>query len=112
MSKRIANKKMAEEAKKIKIDSENIEFYEFHENRIKEEEASVDADSTDGVTIDIVSKIVVKIRSLINLKGEAKKEKEEGMKHKKPNFLEVIVNFFHSFFNRTKETQWQEQGKE
>ena len=43
-------------------------FYEFHEKRIKKEEARADADSTDGVISDIVSKIVEKIRSLINLK--------------------------------------------
>ena len=45
-------------------------FCEFHENRIKKEEARTDADSTDGVISDIVSKIVEKIRSLINLKGK------------------------------------------
>ena len=99
---------MAEEANKTKIDSENIEnskyfdrneidelvdreatkfinlllktFYEFHENGIKKEEVSADADldSEDGIISDILSKIVAKIRSLINLDKEEKKENEEN----------------------------------
>lgn len=128
---------MTEEATKIKTDKENIEildsldkseieelvrseaikfiklfhksFYEFHENRIKKKEVSADADleSTDGAISDIVSKIVARIRSLINLDREVRKaEKEEG-KLKKTNFLKGIDNFFHSFFNSTKKTQWQ-----
>ena len=92
---------MAEEAKKLKTGNENIEnsksldknkieelvhreiikfislfhksFYRFYENRIKKEEVSANADSTDSVISDIVSKIVAKVRSLINLDGEAKK---------------------------------------
>ena len=86
-------------------------FYEFHENRIKKEGLSADADldSTDGVISDIVSKIVIRIRSLINLDKEVKEEGKEDSKHNKPNFLKVIDNFFHSFFNSTKKTQWQEQ---
>ena len=82
-------------------------FYEFHENRIKKEELSADADldSTDGVISDIVSKIVARIRSLINLDREV----THSSKHKKTNFLKVINNFFHVFFNSTKKTQWQEQ---
>ena len=135
MSKRIANEKMAEEAKKIKTNDENIEnsksldkneieelvhrkamkfitlfhksFYEFHENRIKKGEVSVDAglESTDSAISDIVSKIVVRIRSFINLDREVKKENKEGREHKETNFLKVIDNFFHSFFNITKKTQ-------
>ena len=92
---------MAEEAKKLKTGNENIEnsksldknkieelvhretikfinlfhksFYQFYENRTKKEEVSANADSTDSVISDIVSKIVAKVRSLINLDGEAKK---------------------------------------
>ena len=139
MSKRIANEKMAEKAKKIKTDNENIEnhvsldkneieelvhreaikfiklfhksFYEFHKSRIKKEEVRADGglESADGAIRDIASRTVAKIRSLITLDREVKKEKEEGNKHKKPNFLKVIDNFFHSFFNITKKTQWEEQ---
>ena len=93
---------MAEEAKKLKTGNENIEnsksldknkieelvhretikfinlfhksFYRFYENRIKKEKVSANADSTDSVISDIVSKIVAKVRSLINLDGEAKKK--------------------------------------
>ena len=45
-------------------------FYEFHENRIKKEEASADADlDSDGSKINgILSKIVGKIGSLIRKK--------------------------------------------
>ena len=97
MSEIITNKQMAEEANKIKTDNENIQnhvsfdkneieelvhreaikfikqfhksFHEFHENRIKKKGASADAglESTDGAISDIFSKIVAKIRSLINL---------------------------------------------
>ena len=100
MSKRIANKKMAEEAKKMKRHHENIEnqesldkdeieellhrkavkfielfhksFYKFQENRIKKEEVSANSglESTDGAMSDIVKKIVARIRSLINLDRE------------------------------------------
>ena len=86
-------------------------FYKFHENRVKKEEASADAglDSTDRVISEIVSKIVARIRSLINLYREVKKENKEGSEHKKPNCLKVIDNFFRSFFNSTKKTQWQVQ---
>ena len=82
-------------------------FDEFHENRIKKEEVSADADLefTDGVISDVVSKIVARFRSLINLDGEVEKKDEEGSKHKS-NFLKAIDNFFHSFFNSTKKTQW------
>ena len=141
MSKRIANEKVAEEAKKMKRDNENIEnhksldkneieelehrkaikfielfhksFYWFQENRIKKKEVSADADleSTDGAISDIVSKIVARIRSLINLDREVKKENKDGSEHKKTNFLKVIENFFHTFFNSTKKRQWQEQGE-
>ena len=113
MSKRIANEKVAEEAKKMKRDNENIEnhksldkneieelehrkaikfielfhksFYGFQENRIKKKEVSADADleSTDGAISDIVSKIVARIRSLINLDREVKKENKDGSEHKK-----------------------------
>ena len=87
--------------------------YEFHENRIKKEEVSADVglESKDSAISDIVSKIFARIRSLINLDREVKKEDKEGSEHKKPNFLKVIDNFFQSFFNSTKKTQWQEQGK-
>ena len=68
--------------------------------------ADTDLDSADGVISDIVSKSVAKIRSLINLKGEAKKENKEGSKHKKQNFLKVNENFFHSFFNSIMKTRW------
>ena len=104
----MSNENMAEEANKTKIDSENIEnskyfdrneidelvdreatkfinlllktFYEFHENGIKKEEVSADADldPEDGIISDILSKIVAKIRSLINLDKEEKKENEEN----------------------------------
>ena len=104
----MSNENMAEEANKTKIDSENIEnskyfdrneidelvdreatkfinlllktFYEFHENGIKKEEVSADADLDfeDGIISDILSKIVAKIRSLINLDKEEKKENEEN----------------------------------
>ena len=104
----MSNENMAEEANKTKIDNENIEnskyfdrneidelvdreatkfinlllktFYEFHENGIKKEEVSADADldSEDGIISDILSKIVAKIRSLINLDKEEKKENEEN----------------------------------
>ena len=87
MSKRINNEKIAEEAKKLKTNNENIEnskpldqneianivdreaikfinlfhksFYEFHENRMKREGAGADADSDsgDGVISDILSKM-------------------------------------------------------
>ena len=104
----MSNENMAEEANKTKIDNENIEnskyfdrneidelvdreatkfinlllktFYGFHENGIKKEEVSADADldSEDGIISDILSKIVAKIRSLINLDKEEKKENEEN----------------------------------
>ena len=104
----MSNENMAEEANKTKIDSENIEnskyfdrneidelvdreatkfinlllktFYEFHENGIKKEEVSADADLDfeDGIISDILSKIVAKIRSLIILDKEEKKENEEN----------------------------------
>ena len=132
---------MTEEAKKMKIDNENIgnsksldkneieklidrdeikfiklfpkSFYEFHENRIKKEEISADADldSADGAISDIISKIVAKLRCLINHDSEVKEENKEGSEHKKSNFLKVIENSFDSFFNSTKKTQWQEQGE-
>ena len=92
-------------------------FYKFHENRIKKEEASVDADldPEDGVISDIFCKIVTKIRSLFSLHKEEKKENEESnehlLDHKKPNFLKVIDNFFHTIFDSTKKTQWQVQGE-
>ena len=141
MSKRTANEKMVEEVKKIKTDNGNIEnhksldkyeikelvhrgaikfikllhksFYEFYENRVKKEEVSADAglESTDGAISDIVGKIVAKIRSLINLDREVKRENEEGNEYIKPNFLKITDNFFHSSFNSTKKTQWQEQGE-
>ena len=141
MSKRIANEKVAEEAKKMKRNNENIEnhksldkneieelehrkaikfielfhksFYGFQENRIKKKEVSADADleSTGGAISDIVSKIVARIRSLINLDREVKKENKDGSEHKKTNFLKVIESFFHSFFNSTNKRQWQEQGE-
>ena len=141
MSKRTANEKMVEEVKKIKTDNRNIEnhksvdqneieelvhrraikfikllhksFYEFYENRVKKEEISADAglESTDGAISDIVGKIVAKIRSLINLDREVKRENEKGSKYIKPNFLKITDNFFHSSFNSTKKTQWQEQGE-
>ena len=71
-----------------------------------DQNCSADADlhSADGVISDIVSKIDAKIKSLINLKGEAKKENKEGSKHKKQNFLKVNDNFFYSFFNSTMKT--------
>ena len=58
-------------------------FYKFHENRIKKEEASVDADldPEDGVISDIFCKIVTKIRSLFSLNKEEKKENEESKEH-------------------------------
>ena len=132
---------MTEEAKKMKIDNENIgnsksldkneieklidrdeikfiklfhkSFYEFQENRIKKEEISADADldSADGAISDIISKIVAKLRCLINHDSEVKEENKEGSEHKKSNFLKVIENSFDSFFNSTKKTQWQEQGE-
>ena len=132
---------MIEEAKKMKIDNENIgnsksldkneieklidrdeikfiklfhkSFYEFHENRIKKEEISADADldSADGAISYIISKIVAKLRCLINHDSEVKEENKEGSEHKKSNFLKVIENSFDSFFNSTKKTQWQEQGE-
>ena len=104
----MSNENMAKEANKTKIDNENIEnskyfdkneieelvdrkatkfinlllksFYEFHENGIKKEEVSADADldSEDDIISDILSKIVAKIRSLINLDKEEKKENEEN----------------------------------
>ena len=141
MSKIITNKPTAEEANKIKTDNENIQnhesfdeneteelahreaikfikqfhksFHALHENRIKKKGASADAglESTDSAISDIFSKIVAKIRSLINLDREVKKENKEGSEHKKPNFLKVIDNFFHGFFNSTKKTQCQEQGE-
>ena len=58
MCKRIANGKMAEVAKKIKIDK--IEL--FH----KSFRADADLDSTDSAVSNTVNKIVAKIRSLIN----------------------------------------------
>ena len=141
MSKRIANAKMADKAKKVKTDNENIknckafnkneieelvdreaiifiklfhksfyekDFYQKYQNRIKKEEPSADGNlnSADGVISDIISKIVAKIRSLINLDSKVKKQNEEDRKHKKTNFLKVIDSFFHSFFNSTKKTQW------
>ena len=141
MSKRIANEKMAEEATKKKTDKENIEtqdcldkseieelvhreamkfielfhkfFYEFHENRIKKKEVSADAglESTDRAISDIVSKIVARIRSLINLDKEVKKENREGSEHKKTIFLKVIDNFFQSFlFSYQKNTMARTRG--
>ena len=79
-------------------------FHEFHENRIKMEEvsANADLDSLDGVISDIVSKTVARIRTLINLDREV----TQNSKHKKQKFLKAIDNFFHSFFNSTKKTQW------
>ena len=99
MSKRIANEKMAEEAKKMKthenienqesLDKDEIEellhrkavkfielfhksFNKFQENRMKKEEVSANSglESTDGAISDIVKKIVAIIRSLINLDRE------------------------------------------
>ena len=120
MSKTISEQEMAEEVKKIKADNKNIDKYKslnkneteklvdseatksfnlFHkrflvlyENWIKKEEASADADlnSEDGVIYDILCKIVAKIRSLINLNKEEKKENKEGKEHslghEKPKF--------------------------
>ena len=81
-------------------------FYEFHENTIKKEEASANGnlDSEVAAISEIYNKIVAKIRSLINHDREEKKEneecKEQSFGNKKKNFLKVINNFFHSFFNR------------
>ena len=92
-------------------------FFEFYENWIKKEEASADADldSEDVVINDILCKIVTKIGSPINLDKEEKKENKEGKErslgHEKPEFLKIIDNIFHSIFDRTKKTQWQEQGE-
>ena len=128
---------MAEKAKKLKTDNKNIEssnslyeneieklvdrgtikfinlfhkfFYEFHENTIKEEEASANGnlDSEGAAVSEIYNKIVAKIRSLINHEREEKKEneecKEQSFGNNKTNFLKVINNFFHSFFNSA---QW------
>ena len=89
---------------------------EFYDSRIKNDEASVDvySDFEDGVISDILRKIVVRIRSLINLdngeKNETEKDKELSLSDKKINFLKEIHNFFHSFFNSAKKTavqQWQ-----
>ena len=109
MSKRITEKKIAEEVEKIKIDNENIDdyksldkneieklvdseatqfinlfhksFYEFHENKVKKEEASADADldSEDGVISDIICKIVAKVRSLTNLDKEEKERTKKAI---------------------------------
>ena len=81
----------------------------FLENTIKKEEASANGnlDSEGGVISEIYSKIVAKIRSIINHDREEKKEnlecKEQSFGNKKTNFLKVINNFFHSFFNSA---QW------
>ena len=70
-------------------------FYEFHENRIKKEEAcgNGNLDSEDGVISDIISKIVAKIGSLISPDKEDKKENKEGeeqsLGNKKPNFSSI-----------------------
>ena len=109
MSKRITEKKIAEEVEKIKIDNENIDnyksldkneieklvdseatqfinlfhksLYEFHENKVKKEEASADADldSEDGVISDIICKIVAKVRSLTNLDKEEKERTKKAI---------------------------------
>ena len=68
---------------------------------MEEFSADVGLYSTDGVLSDNVSKIAVKIRSLINLDREIRKEDKEDSEHEKPNFLKVID----SFFNSTKKTQ-------
>ena len=116
MSKRIATEKMTAETTKIKTDKENIEildsldkseieelvhreamkfiklfyksFYEIHENRIKKKEVSANAglESTDDAISNIVSKIVARIRGLVNLDKEVKKENREGSEHKIPIF--------------------------
>ena len=116
MSKRIATEKMTEETTKIKTDKENIEildsldkseieelvhreamkftknfyksFYEFYENRIKKKEVSAKAglESTDDAISNIVSKIVARIRGLVNLDKEVKKENRECSEHKIPIF--------------------------
>ena len=86
-------------------------MYEFHENRIRSEEASTDADLNfeEGVISDIFRKIVADIRSLISLNKEEKKKNKEDKEHslglKYPNFLEIIDNFFHNIFDSITNTQ-------
>ena len=62
--------------------------YEFHENRIKKEEVSADVglEFTEAVISDVVSKIVARIRTLIDLDREVKKRTKKAVNTKKQTF--------------------------
>ena len=70
-------------------------FYEFHENRIKKEEVSADTglESTEGAISGIVSKFVARIRCLINLDREFKKESKKRSKYKKSKIFKSNWQF-------------------
>ena len=116
MRQKIANEKLVEEVKRIKSDDGDIEnrdilikneiaktahreamkfiklfhksVYGFHENRIKKEEVIADAglEFTCGAISNIVSKIVAKIRSLINVDRDVKKRPKKATNTKNQTF--------------------------
>ena len=71
-----------ERSKKKNINLFYKTFDEFHENRIKREDAfaNADSDSEDSIISDTLSNIAVKIRTLVTPDKEEKKENEEGKK--------------------------------
>ena len=54
-------------------------------------------------------KLLQELKVLLALIEGVKKENKESSEQKKPQFLKENDNFFYSFFNSTKKTQWQEQ---
>ena len=116
MSQRIANEKVIEEGQRIKSDDENIEnhdilikneiaetahreamefiklfhksFYGLNENRTKKEDAIADAglESTCGAISNVISKIIAKVRRLINVDRDVKKRTKKTADTKNQTF--------------------------
>ena len=110
--KQNSRENITEESKKVKMNNEdeiglegeaqkfivifhNV-FHEYHETRIKrkEGEANVNSNSTDGLVGDFFSKTATKIRNIIQRENE---KDNKGVK-----FLKLIVNFFDSIFDNSK----------